>query len=245
MLFVRRAYFERFLVAALVWCAVAAAWAEEPVGDRPRAPRLQADTGKGRPADADRAAPELSRFEAEQMIVDGEMRMASSKLAQLLNLDPSVRLRPAEEWVVPTPLVPDPITLPELIGQAYLRRPEFAADRWMIEIAILNLRGAQLLPFSPTTLVGFSSGTFGGGSNLQATRFGQFAYRADFDVLAYWTLQNMGVQNRSQVLQARSRLRQADLARLQTVNVARAEVADAYARSRVRLSEIVVSLAVL
>lgn len=203
-----------------------------------RVTRIWADTGTGRSADADRAAAELGRFEAELIIADGETLMASARLAQLLNLDPSVRLRPAEEWVVPTPLVPEPITLPELIGLAYLRRPEFAADRRAIEIAILNLRGAQVLPFSPTTLVGFSTGTFGGGSNLQATRFGQFGYRADFDVLAYWTLQNMGIQNHSQVVQARSRLRQANLARLQMLNVARAEVADAYARSRVRFAEI-------
>ncbi|HXT59322.1 MAG TPA: hypothetical protein VN699_11850, partial [Pirellulales bacterium] len=64
-----------------------------------------ARTGQGRQADADRAATELGKRETDLMVTEGELLMASSRLAQLLNLDPTVRLQPAEGWVVPTPLV--------------------------------------------------------------------------------------------------------------------------------------------
>ncbi|HVA46635.1 MAG TPA: TolC family protein [Pirellulales bacterium] len=197
-----------------------------------------ASTGKGRPADADRAATELARREAELLELEGELMIASSRLAQLLNLDPSVELRPAESWVVPTPIVPDAVTLPQLLGLAYLRRPELSADRVAIETAILSLRGAQVLPFSPTTLIGYSAGTLGGGSNLVSPRFGDYRGRADFDVLAYWTLQSMGIGNKVQIDIARSRIRQSDLRRLQTLNLVREQVAAAYDRAQVRFASI-------
>ena len=197
-----------------------------------------ARAGQGRQADADRAATELGKRETDLMVAEGELMMASSRLAQLLNLDPTTRLQPAEEWVVPMPLVPEPITLRELIATAAMRRPELAAQREMIQVAMLNLRGARILPFSPTTLVGFSSGTLGGGSNLQPVRFGNFAGRNDFDVVAYWTLQNMGVGNKAQIDLARSRLRQSDLRRLEVLNAVRTEVANAYVRSQVRFAQV-------
>jgi outer membrane protein TolC len=195
-------------------------------------------SGRGRPADADRAATELARREAELIALEGDLLVASSRLAQLLNLDPTVELRPAESWVVPTPIVPDGVALPQLLGLAYLRRPELAADRVAIETAILSLRGAKLLPFSPTTLVGFSAGTMGGGSNLVSPRFGDYHHRSDFDALAYWTLQSLGVGNRAQVDIARSRVRQSDLRRLQTLNLVREQVAAAYDRAQVRFTSI-------
>jgi outer membrane protein TolC len=197
-----------------------------------------ARTGQGRQADADRAATELGKRETDLMVAEGELLMASSRLAQLLNLEPTVGLRPAEAWVVPMPLVPEPITLQELIAMAALRRPELSAQRELIQIALLNLRGARVLPFSPTTLVGFSAGTFGGGSNLQPVTFGNFASREDFDVVAFWTLQNMGVGNVAQINLARSRQRQANLRLIETLNAVRLEVANAYARSQVRFAQV-------
>jgi outer membrane protein TolC len=197
-----------------------------------------ARTGQGRQADADRASAALEKREADVIVAEGELALESSRLAQLLNLDPTVRLRPAEDWVVPMPLVPEPIGIKELIAMAVLRRPELAAQRQMIQIALLNLRGAQILPFSPTTLVGYSSGTFGGGSNTQPVRFGNFAGREDFDVVAYWTLQNLGVGNAAQTQLARSRQRQANLELTEILNAVRAEVANANARSQVRFAQV-------
>src|SRR5207249_2198296 len=74
-----------------------------------------AQQGQGRKADADRATVELKRRDAELTEAEAEALTASARLCQLLNLDPSTRLRPIDGWVVPAPLVPDPIPLPELL----------------------------------------------------------------------------------------------------------------------------------
>jgi outer membrane protein TolC len=123
-----------------------------------------------------------------------------------------------------------------------LRRPELAAQRAAVEQALLQLRAQRILPFAPQGLIGFSAGTFGGGSNLtnltHQPRFGSFAGRSDFDVMAYWTLQNLGVGNRAQINAARARLRISNYERLEVLNQVRMEVADAYARSNVRFAQI-------
>ena len=69
-------------------------------------------------------------------------------------------------------------------------------------------------------------------------RFGNFAARNDFDVVAYWTLQNMGVGNRAQINVARSRLRQSDYERLEVLNAVRLEVATGYVQALTRFAQI-------
>src|SRR5262249_50735504 len=75
-----------------------------------------AQAGQGREADANRAATQLARREALIQAAEGEVLAASAQLCQLLNLDPSIRLHPTDAFVVPQPLVPDPIPLRELIA---------------------------------------------------------------------------------------------------------------------------------
>src|SRR6185437_13554151 len=106
-----------------------------------------ASTGQGRKADADRGEVELKRRDAEFSQAEGETIAASARLAQLLNLDPSVRLRPIDGWVVPTPLVPDPVPLADLMAIALMERPELAARRSEISTALYELSLSKLLPF--------------------------------------------------------------------------------------------------
>ncbi len=117
--------------------------------------RDYARIGEGRPADADRAATELAQREVDVVEAEGNALVASARLCQILNLDPSTRLHVTDEWVVPIPLVPEPISLQELIAIAMLERPDLAERRAAIREAFLAFRGSQVLPFSPTTLVGF------------------------------------------------------------------------------------------
>ncbi|HMB08746.1 MAG TPA: TolC family protein, partial [Isosphaeraceae bacterium] len=152
-----------------------------------------AATGQGRKADANRAATELARREADFQAAEGSVLVASARLGEVLNLDPSIRLHPTDAWVVPMPIVPDPMPVAELIALALLRRPELGERRAAIRESMLLLEGAKVLPFSPTILIGFSAGGFGGGSNLVRPVFGGFGGRTDFDTYAYWTIQNLGV----------------------------------------------------
>jgi outer membrane protein TolC len=197
---------------------------------------------EGRKADAQRAATELDRRRIDLLDAQAAVQTASARLAELLNLDPSIRLHPVEERTVPMSFVPEPIPLPELLGIALLQRPELAERQTVIRQAMLGLANARLLPFSPTVLIGFSAGTFGGGSNLDAAatgapRFGNFGQRNDFDVVAFWTLQNLGVGNKALINNSQSKLRQADLERVAVLNRVRSEVADAAIRTRVRFAQ--------
>jgi hypothetical protein len=95
-----------------------------------------------------------------------------------------------------------------------------------------------VLPFSPTILLGFSAGGFGGGSNLVRPIFGSFGARSDFDTVTYWTIQNMGVGNVALINVARARLRGSQYQEIAVLDRIRAEVAEAYARTHARFAQI-------
>ncbi len=195
-------------------------------------------TGQGRTADADRAATELALRENQVLAAEGEILTASAELCRALNLDPSIRLHPTDAYVVPLPIVPDPQPIQELIALALLRRPELAERRAAIREALLALEGTKALPFSPTLLIGFSSGGFGGGSNLVRPVFGSMSGRTDLDVIGYWTLQNLGVGNVALIKTARARLGASEFQQVAVLNRVRAEVAIAYARTHARFAQI-------
>ena len=189
-----------------------------------------AKTGQGRQADADRAATELDQRTSDVIQAVNDVQVASARLCQLLDLDPSVRLEPMERQVIPSGLVPEPIPLPELLAIALMQRPELRQQQAAVRAALLELQHAKVLPFSPQVLIGYSAGTFGGGSNLitpAQPRFGDFAGREDFDVVLYWSLRNLGVGNLALIRATRSQLRQSQLRELETLNQVRAEVASA------------------
>jgi outer membrane protein TolC len=207
--------------------------------------------GQNRPADADRALTELEQRNADVIQAEGDVLTASARLCQLLGLDPAIRLHAMDGWVVPAAIVPDPIPLPELIAIALTRRPELGERQAAIRAALLELRGARLLPFSPNVLLGYSAGTFGGGSNLASegilqadgtvlhqSRFDSFGPREDFDAVLYWSLRNLGLGNLALVRLARSNLRSNELRQLEVLDRVRAEVATAHARTHARFAQI-------
>jgi outer membrane protein TolC len=211
-----------------------------------------AATGQGKQADADRAAADLALRDEDILNAENEVLIAAARLAQVLNLDPSVHLFATDGWVVPKPLVPDPIPLQQLIAIAMMQRPELAAQRAAIRAAFLTLQGAKVLPFSPTYLVGYSDGTFGGGSDLVSRpegfaiggttfhepRFGTFGDRQDVDVVLYWTLRNLGIGNLAMINQTHAEWEISKLQFVVILNRVRAEVATAYARTHARFAQI-------
>jgi outer membrane protein TolC len=210
-----------------------------------------AETGEGRPADANRAATELKRREEDVAETRGGVGRASRRLSELLNLEATVPLRPLEAQVVPQSIVPNRIPLAELVAMAMLDRPELAARRAAIRAAMLELDSAKMLPFSPQVMLGFSNGVFGGGSNLVASptppvvglppnqpRFGDFKDRADIDAIMYWSARNMGLGNKALIDAARARARGADFEEQATLDRVRYEVAEAFVRTHIRFKEI-------
>jgi outer membrane protein TolC len=209
------------------------------------------DIGKGRKADADRAAAEFEQRNTEVLRAEDDVLTASARLCELLHLDPSTRLHAADSCVLPAPLVPDPIPLPELLTIALTQRPELRERQAAIRAALIYLRGAKVLPFSPNVVLGYSAGSFGGGSNLVAEgipqadgtvlrqpRFDSFAGRQDFDAVVYWSLRNLGIGNLALVRLAGSNLRSEELREMEVLDRVRAEVAAAYARTHARFAQI-------
>lgn len=206
--------------------------------------------GQGRKADADRAATELNSRDADLIQSEGQIVRASAALAALVGLDTAVRLVPTDRWAVPHSIVPEPIPLAELLTIAALRRPELAEQRAELEGTLLALDSARMLPFSPNVFVGFSAGTFGGGSNLATqpigtspfasgqSRFGNFQGRTDLDAVVYWSLRNLGVGNQAQIAASGSRVRQSEWQLLMQMDRVRAEVARAYVRVHARFHQL-------
>jgi outer membrane protein TolC len=203
-----------------------------------RLTRAYADAQQGRDADAHRALTELEMRERDIQAAEGAMLVASARLCQVMNVDPSVRLHPTDAWVVPHPIVPDPTGVRELIALAMLQRPELKERRAAIREALLALEGAKSLPFSPTVLVGYSSGGYGGGSNLVRPVFGGFGGRSDFDVVAFWTLQNFGIGNRALNNLGRARVGVTRYQEIGMLDQVRSEVAEAYAKTHARYAQI-------
>jgi outer membrane protein TolC len=206
-----------------------------------------AATGQGREADANRAATEFRRRDVQVLEFEGDVLRASAQLAQLLNLDPSVRLHPTDPWAVPLGIVPEDLTLPQLLSIGLTQRPEMAERQAAVRFAFLNLRNFKVLPFSPNTRIGFSAGTFGGGSNLSqppynvSPYFGNFSARSDFDVIAYWTLKNCAVGNVALINKAAAEYNITDLELLKTLNTVRAQVASAQAKALARFAQIAIN----
>jgi outer membrane protein TolC len=203
-----------------------------------------AKTGQGRQADADRAATELEQRNTDLLQAENEIISASARLSQVLSLNPSERLHPTDGWVVPQPIVPDPIPLPELVTIAITQRPELHERQAAIRAALLELKNAKVLPFSPNVILGYSAGGFGGGSNLvrdadpPQPRFSNLRERQDFDVVLFWSLRNLGVGNVAMVRLAQSNLRQNELQNTAVFDRVRAEVVLAYARTHARFAQI-------
>ena len=207
--------------------------------------------GEGRASDAERAATELRRREEDVIAARANVGQASRRLAELLNLNVTTPLRPVESQVIPQSIVPNRIPLTELVAIALLDRPELKARRAAIQAAMLELRSAKVLPFSPQVMVGLSEGVFGGGSDLVASStppaaglppnqpsFGDFKDRTDIDAIMYWSLRNMGLGNKALIDIARARTAITDFEEQATLDQVRREVAEAFVRTHVRFAEI-------
>lgn len=82
----------------------------------------------------------------------------------------------------------------------------------------MNLDGAKILPFSPTTMVGFSAGGYAGGSNLVRPIFSGMGGRTDLDAIMYWTIQNLGLGNIALIRLADAELRLTKFQQVEILN---------------------------
>lgn len=190
-----------------------------------------AETGQGRDADAKRAATEVLLRRAEIQQAEEEVVVTAARLSRVVNLDPSVRLRTISPEVVPIDLIDLHVPTVELIRAAITFRPEMGARTAAVRAADARLMQEYARPLLPTIWLGFSGGTFGGGSNLTPPYLANFGPRTDFDVMLFWTFQNFGFGNLGLQKQRRGELGMADGDRARVLNLVRQEVTSARAEA--------------
>ena len=181
-------------------------------------------TGQGREGDANRARAEAYLKHVEVQEAESRVAESSAELCELLNLNPSTRLRTVGGPIAGINLFGPEEDLQALIRMAERRRPELASASAAIQQDTVRLRQEQTRPLFPLVSVGFSAGSFGGGSVLFPPKMGNFAGRNDVDVMALWSLQNMGVGNFATVSERRAVLNQTRSQRAKTLAEVRQEV---------------------
>lgn len=196
-----------------------------------------AKTGQGLAADFDRASTELALRENEVTRASEAVQVASARLAQLLSLDPTLRLEPQEPAVVPIDLVPVESPPQQLVAQGLSFRPEVRESSELVGQAIHRLQREQYAPLIPSVLLGVSYGGLGAGTGSSLVGF---ADRFDADAVAYWELRNLGFGEAAARNRERSRLDQARFREIAVMDQVAREIVEAHAQvaSRKRQIEI-------
>lgn len=143
-------------------------------------------------AEINRAETEYKLRVQERIGLKGNIRVASSRLARLLLLQPTVALVPVDPAVVPIALVPENTSADELVGVGLATRPELTESRALVDASHLRLRQSQYKPLLPHLTVYYYAGTFGGGQDATMDMYNS---RTDGGAGAVWQLDNFGLGN--------------------------------------------------
>ncbi|HEV3025409.1 MAG TPA: TolC family protein [Pirellulales bacterium] len=203
--------------------------------------RAFANVGQGLESNAERAHSEALLVQVEVLRAEERVAVASAQLARVLNIEPSVRLRTAPGPLTALRIVDPAVPLGELLELARRRHPLLASRSAAVDMAGTQLRKEQTRPLLPLVSFGYSAGGFGGTGNfIPNPPFTGLGSRADFDVMAVWTLQSMGLGNVATIQQRRAVLNQSVRDREGALNQIRNEVAETYAEANARLRKIIV-----
>lgn len=196
-----------------------------------------ARSGEGPQADADRAEAELAVRENEVLRATEAIDVASAALAMQLSTDPSIRIVPAEQTVVPIELVEWETSAQELVATGLANRPELAEAQSLVAAATAQMQRERFAPLLPSVLLGFSFAGFGGGQGASGAT-NNFGNRLDYDALAYWEVRNLGLGERAARNTAQARERQAQWEQMRMLDQVATEVVSAHAQVRARSGQI-------
>lgn len=194
-----------------------------------------AQSGEGLESDFDRAQTELALRKNELLRSEEAVRVASSRLAQVLSLDPSVLLEPLEPTVVPIELVTEEASVQSLVAQGLSARPEVQESQALVCEAVRRLERERYAPLVPSVLLGVSYGGFGAGLGGDVEDFGD---RFDGDAVAWWELRNLGHGESAARRETGSRLQQARLRQVAVMDQVAREIVEAHAQVQLRRQQI-------
>jgi outer membrane protein TolC len=179
-------------------------------------------------ADPDRARTEVAIRRQERYHFQEQAALASARLTQLLLVDPTVDLIPADQSVLPLVLVDTKCSLDELLAVAVVNRPELAEGQALIRAALAQWRQEKFRPLFPILQSAYSSGTFVGGKmgNGPFPNHGLSVAggREDFLAQVSWELKNFGFGNRALSRQMEARYKAAQFGLVETQARVAAEV---------------------
>jgi len=187
-------------------------------------------------ADANRAKTEVEMRKQERFELEGDAATAAARLAQLLLLQPSVDLVPADPRVVPVALVSPGCEIEELIAISLMNRPELAESRALVAAAYKKWKQDRSRPFLPTLSLIYYASPYGGSSFLFPDYNG--GGRQDFIAQAAWDLKNLGFGDAARIRQSRAARDEANMHLLEVQAQVAAEVTAAAKLSRLRAESI-------
>ena len=234
MLEVTTAYLELVASNAVL---IALSQSEAEFAEIARLTKSQAEAGQGRSGDANRATANLELLRRQLKNSEGEQLALTARLAGMLSMDPAVRLGVPPGKPKAIRLFEDTAELEALIEQALTARPEIAARLGDLAEANTRWRQEELRPWLPTVSVGVSAGEFGGGSDRVTPSFGKFDARTDFDMIAVWSIRNVGAGNRALQERTMAVVGQAAANLEGTRQQVRREVAEAHAELKAASSQ--------
>jgi len=196
-----------------------------------------ARSGQGTEADFDRAQTELALRESELIRTEETIRVASARLAELLNLDQEMTLLPQEPAVAPIDLIAIDTPVRSLLAQGLATRPEIRERNALVREAVQRLQRERHAPLIPSVLLGVSYGGFGAGTGGQVDSFSD---RVDTDVVAYWELRNLGHGEAAARRGARTRVDQAQFRTIAMLNQVAREIVEAHTQVTLRHQQIFV-----
>ena len=187
--------------------------------------------GERRTADANRAQADWKLRRAAVQRAEESVAVTAARLANRLNLDPTIRLRPAGGPLVPINLIALDTPTHDLIAYALQNRPDLAARSAEVARAEVHYHEELARPWIPTVWLGYSAGVFGGGSNVVPPTLAHFGGRSDFDVSLFWTIMNLGAGNISLQNRRYAILGEAEAQRVRVINLVRQEITSARAEA--------------
>lgn len=196
--------------------------------------------GKGSRADVSRAAVEVSRRQQAIVMAQLSMEVASTNLIRILQLDPQqigarTILVALEEQLLPVPLIQETSSLEDLIAQGHTYRPELSEAASRMEASRIRSRAELWRPYLPSVHMGTSVGAFGGGVG---SRIPQMAGRSDIDLLAVWSIENMGLGTKARRRKMNSQYRQNVITTNRTFDSVSAEVSNAWHTVRAQQNQL-------
>jgi outer membrane protein TolC len=197
-----------------------------------------AQTGSGLVSDSQRLSTEESLAKLRVLGSTERKWSASTRLARALSIPGTSKLVPLDAMVVPLQLVELQNTEQDQILGALHRRPELAEAQALVLAASAAYERERSAPFVPSVLLGYSTGTFGGGLGNSA---GDWGGRYDIDALMSWELRNMGLGEQAARRERQAQVQQAMYSKLRMMDQVAQEVAESRVQVMVRREQIEVS----